>query len=161
MALCSLLLYAVANCMVHTNSVIFQREFLDDKYKASKTPVERVKINKMLGTFTATHYQQVFHCINDICCWIVQSSADYLLKCWYAMAIFFGIIHQGGVIQLTQYSQPENAFSIRTDGNSNVYLITSHLYNIPTSYQFQPSTRTLLINPDNGQKYTRKKQIFL
>lgn len=47
MALCSLLLYTVANCMVHTNSVIFQREFLDEKFKACKTPVERVKVNKI------------------------------------------------------------------------------------------------------------------
>lgn len=47
MALCSLLLYVVANCMVRTNSVIFQREFLDEKYNACKTPVERVKIHKM------------------------------------------------------------------------------------------------------------------
>lgn len=47
MALCSFLLYIVAECMVHTNSVIFQREFLDEKYKSSKTPLEKVKVHKM------------------------------------------------------------------------------------------------------------------
>lgn len=47
MALCSLLLYIVADCMVHSNTVIFQREFLDEKYKASKTIIEKVKVYKM------------------------------------------------------------------------------------------------------------------
>lgn len=47
MALCSYLLCVVAECMVHTNSVIFQREFLDEKYKAAKTPLERVRVYKM------------------------------------------------------------------------------------------------------------------
>lgn len=47
MALCSLLLYVVAECMMHTNSVIFQREYLDEKYKTSKTIVEKVMVHKM------------------------------------------------------------------------------------------------------------------
>lgn len=93
-----------------------------------------------------------------------KASADRLLKCWYtiniALAVFFGIIHQGGVIQLTQYLQ-QNALNFRTDTNTNVYLITSHLYDIPTSYLFIPSTKVLLTNPDNGQRFTRKKQFFL
>lgn len=47
MALCSVLLYVVADCMVHTNNVIFQREFLDEKYKQSKTTLEKVRVYKM------------------------------------------------------------------------------------------------------------------
>lgn len=47
MALCSLLLYIVSDCMVHSNTVIFQREFLDQKYEQSKTVVEKVKVFKM------------------------------------------------------------------------------------------------------------------
>lgn len=47
MALCSLLLYVVADCMVHSNTVIFQREFLEQKYKQSKTVVEKVRVFKM------------------------------------------------------------------------------------------------------------------
>lgn len=93
-----------------------------------------------------------------------KATADRLLKCWYtvniASAVFFGFIHQGGVIQLTQHFQ-QNEINFRTDTNTNVYLITSHLYNIPTSYLFVPSTKVLLTNPDNGQKYMRKKQFFL
>lgn len=32
MSLCSALLYIVAECMVHSNTVIFQSEFLQEKY---------------------------------------------------------------------------------------------------------------------------------
>lgn len=99
---------------------------------------------------------------NHLLC--TKASADRLLKCWYtvniALTLFFGIIHQGGVIQLTQYFQ-KNALNFRTDTNTNVHLITSHLYNLPTAYLFVPSTKVLFINPDNGQKFTRKKQFFL
>lgn len=53
MALCSLLLYVVADCMQHTNSVIFQREILDEKYQAAKTTHEKVKIYKMRAILPA------------------------------------------------------------------------------------------------------------
>lgn len=98
-----------------------------------------------------------------------KASADRLQKCWYAvniaLVIFFGFLHQGGVTQLSQYLA-ENTINYRTHfqravTQPNVYLITSHLYNIPTSLLFQPSTKLLLTNPDNGQKYTLKKRFFL
>lgn len=93
-----------------------------------------------------------------------KASASGLRKCWYIMnivlAIFFGFIHQGGVIQLTQYLS-KNVLTSRPDMNANVYLVTSHLYNIPTSYLFLPSTKTLLTNLETGQKYTRKKHFYL
>lgn len=47
MALTSLLLYLVAECMVHSNTVIFQSEFLDEKYKEAKTTGEKVKVYKL------------------------------------------------------------------------------------------------------------------
>lgn len=47
MALCSLLLYIVAECMVHSNSVIFQYEFLDEKYANAKDPVHKAKYVRM------------------------------------------------------------------------------------------------------------------
>lgn len=101
------------------------------------------------------------HIIRNICKLL---SGELLLKIWYttniALGIFFGLIHQGGVIQLTQHLQ-QNALDFRADMNSNIFLVTSHLYDIPTSYLFIPSTKALWINPGNGQKYTRKKQFFL
>lgn len=47
MALCSFLLCTVAESMVHSNSIIFQREYLDEKYRKSQTPTEKVQVYKM------------------------------------------------------------------------------------------------------------------
>lgn len=81
MALCSLLLYVVAECMVHTNSVIFQREFLDEKYEKSKTTVEKVKVYKMRALLPS-------HSINK--CAIV--SAIFVVGCFNRPTfLFFGM----------------------------------------------------------------------
>lgn len=97
-----------------------------------------------------------------------RASAGYILKYWYAinlcLVVFFGFIHQGGVTQLTHhFSRPSSIVDHRQSNelNAHIHLVTSHIYNMPTSLLFQPSTKQLLINPDNGQKYTRKKQFFL
>lgn len=110
------------------------------------------KVDNRIGQFVYSNF---------LC---TQASARYMLKFWYVinivLVVFFGIIHQGGVIQLTQYLQ-RNTLNFRHDTNTNIHLITSHLYNIPTAYLFLPSSKVLFTNPDNGQKYTRKRQFFL
>lgn len=47
MALCSLLVYIVTDCMIHSNTVIYQREFLEEKYKNAKKTVDRVRLYKL------------------------------------------------------------------------------------------------------------------
>lgn len=90
-----------------------------------------------------------------------------MLRHWYSinicLVIFFGFVHQGGVLQLTQYlsRSPANDNYQSNELNTHIHLVTSHIYNIPTSLLFLPSTKQLLVNPDNGQRYTRKKQFFL
>lgn len=91
-----------------------------------------------------------------------NASAEYMLKCWYIvnifLTIFFGFIHQAGVLQLTKHLSSEMAY-----GTTNVYthLVTSHVYNIPTSLFFLPSSETLIINPNTGQKYRRKRRLYM
>lgn len=58
MALTSLLLYLVAECMVHSNTVIFQSEYLDDKYKEAKTTVEKVKVYKLKASLPSHTYNK-------------------------------------------------------------------------------------------------------
>lgn len=93
-----------------------------------------------------------------------RANAGYLLKYWYIinilLSIFFGFIHQGGVVQMTQYLSNSPAYVKQYQQNKNyhIHLVTSHLYSVPMSLLFLPSTKVLLINPDNGQKYSRKKQ---
>lgn len=47
MTLCSVLLFYVSECMINSNTVIYQKEILEDKFSEAKTPVERVFFLKM------------------------------------------------------------------------------------------------------------------
>lgn len=47
MALCSILLYFVGECMILSNTVIYQKEFLEEKYDKAEKIGERVKYFKM------------------------------------------------------------------------------------------------------------------
>lgn len=91
------------------------------------------------------------------------SAGGALLKYWYiiniAMTLFFGFIHQGGTVQLANHL----AGSLSSIQNRNVHthLVTSHIYNIPMSLLFLPSTNTVLLNAETGQKYRRNKRFFL
>ncbi|XP_035793410.1 GPI mannosyltransferase 4-like [Anopheles albimanus] len=89
-------------------------------------------------------------------------SPKYLLKLWYTanvvLTLFYGFLHQGGVYQMADY------FSRQVDIRSadvHLHLVTSHIYSMPQCFLGLPSTETLLISPDSGQKYRRKKQFFL
>ncbi|XP_058117407.1 GPI mannosyltransferase 4 [Anopheles ziemanni] len=89
-------------------------------------------------------------------------SPKYLLKLWYTtnvfLTLFYGFLHQGGVYQVAEY------FSRQADvrsTNVQIHLVTSHIYSLPQCFVGMPSTETLLVNPNNGQKYRRTKQFFL
>ncbi|KAG4078498.1 hypothetical protein HA402_009210 [Bradysia odoriphaga] len=89
-------------------------------------------------------------------------SGATLLRYWYIINIiftfFFGFVHQGGVFQLA--SEMSNSVLAR-DSVTHVHLVTSHIYKVPLSFLFIPSTKTLLTNQDTGQKYTKQKRFFL
>lgn len=85
-----------------------------------------------------------------------------VLRYWYIINIiftfFFGFLHQGGVIQMA--SQISNSVLV-LDSATHVHLVTSHIYNVPLSFFFIPSTQTILTNQETGQKYRRNKRFFL
>lgn len=85
-----------------------------------------------------------------------------VLRYWYVLNIFFtfffGFIHQGGVFQMA--NELSNSVLLR-DSNTHVHLVTSHIYNVPLSFFFLPSTKTLLTNPETGQKFRRNKRFFM
>lgn len=64
MGLCSVLLYIVADAMVHSNTVIFQTDYLQEKYDAADTIVEKVKLYKMKSSLP-------HHSFNN--CWLVST----------------------------------------------------------------------------------------
>lgn len=92
-----------------------------------------------------------------------KASAGCMLKYWYsiniALTLFFGFIHQGGVVQLANHMS--GTLQLAQATNVHTHLVTSHIYNIPMSFFFQPSTKIVLINPETGQKYRRNKRLFL
>lgn len=60
MALCSVLLYIVSDCMILSSTVIHQKEFLDQKYNEAKTTVDRVKVYKMIAMLPTHNYKHCF-----------------------------------------------------------------------------------------------------
>lgn len=60
MALCSILLYIVSECMIHSNTVIYQKEFLEEKYAESEKIGDRVKYFKMRMSLPHYSYRKCF-----------------------------------------------------------------------------------------------------
>lgn len=85
-----------------------------------------------------------------------------VLRYWYIINLiftfFYGFIHQGGVFQVAR--EMSNSVLVQ-DSATHVHLVTSHIYNVPLSFFFIPSTKTVHINKETGQKYHRNKRFFL
>ncbi|KAK3925905.1 GPI mannosyltransferase 4 [Frankliniella fusca] len=60
MVLMSLLLLLVADCMIKSDKVIYQEEFLERKYASAHTPVERTKLYKMRAVLPAHSLRRCF-----------------------------------------------------------------------------------------------------
>lgn len=89
-------------------------------------------------------------------------SGKFLLKSWYAINIvftlFFGFIHQGGVIQLADHFSKHHQMQPAT---TQIHLVTSHVYNIPESLFILPHSSMLYTNGKNGQKYKIARRFFI
>lgn len=60
MTLMSVLLLLVADCMIKSDKVIYQEEFLESKYASASTPVERTKLYKMRAALPAHSLRRCF-----------------------------------------------------------------------------------------------------
>ena len=58
MALCSVLLYIVSECMILSNTVIYQKEYLEEKYDESEKIGDRVKYFKMRASLPHHSYSK-------------------------------------------------------------------------------------------------------
>lgn len=66
MALCSVLLYLVSECMKFSNTIIYQKEFLEEKYEKAESVTERVKIFKIMQSLPPHSYNRCF-LISTLC----------------------------------------------------------------------------------------------
>lgn len=66
MALSSILLFYVAECMIHSNTVIYQSEFINQKYKEAKTIVDKVRFYKMRSALPSHSFNKCL-VISSLC----------------------------------------------------------------------------------------------
>lgn len=89
--------------------------------------------------------------------------AKKYLKLWYVanivLTIFFGFLHQGGIVQVAQHFHKNVQPTLPPD--VTVHLVTSHVYNIPMSLLFMPNSKRMYTNPTTGHKYTKERNFFL
>ena len=78
MCLCSLLLYLVAECMINTNTVVYKKEFLEEKYDKASSIGERVKIWKLKNALPAHNFNRLF-AMSSICVAGVFNRPTFLL----------------------------------------------------------------------------------
>ncbi|XP_023302292.2 GPI mannosyltransferase 4 [Lucilia cuprina] len=78
MALCSLLLYMVAECMITTNTVVYKKEFLEEKYDKAASIGERVKIWKLKTALPPHNFNRLF-AMSSVCVAGVFNRPTFLL----------------------------------------------------------------------------------
>ncbi|KAG5670527.1 hypothetical protein PVAND_000785 [Polypedilum vanderplanki] len=92
----------------------------------------------------------------------ITISGRFILKVWYTMNIlstlFFGFIHQAGVIQMNEYMSTYSQQSLRQ--HSQIHLVTSHIYKVPESMFVLPNANTIYTD-SNGMKYKNARRFFL
>lgn len=89
-------------------------------------------------------------------------SGRFVLKVWFMInlifSIFFGFIHQAGVVQLADHFSKHHQM---LPTSTHVHLITSHVYNIPESLLILPHSSMLYTNHKSGQKYKIARRFFI
>lgn len=86
MALVSILLLLVAECMINTNSVVYKKEYLDERTQSAKSVGEKVKIWKMRNNLPAHNYSNLF-LICTLCTIGIFNRPTFVLFC--APILFF------------------------------------------------------------------------
>lgn len=156
MGLCSVLLYIVADTMVHSNTVIFQTDFLQEKYDAAETTVEKVKIYKMKSSLPSHSFNNC--CVVATICVIGVFNRPTFL--FFGMPIVFFWLMRGmgtrtisfmdfflRMTALVLYALPSLAFFIVMDSLYFGYLHTSDVH------MFDIGMRNFVVTPLNFVRY--------
>lgn len=89
-------------------------------------------------------------------------SGRLIFKAWcfgnFVFTLFFGFIHQAGVVQLADHFSKHQKLQAPT---TQIHLITSHLYNIPESLLVLPHSSVFYTNPHSGYKFKIPRRFFI
>ncbi|EDV37750.2 uncharacterized protein Dana_GF13610, isoform A [Drosophila ananassae] len=98
MAMCSWLLCLVAECMLRTNTVVYKKEFLEEKYEKAESISERVRIWKLKNALPAHNLQHLL-AMSTICVAGVFNRPTFLL--FGAPMVFFWLLRGMGTRSVT------------------------------------------------------------
>lgn len=98
MALCSLLLYFVAECMITTNTIVYKKEFLEEKYDKASSIGERVKLWKLKNALPTHNFNKIF-AMSTLCVIGVFNRPTFLL--FGAPMVFYWLLRGMGTKSVT------------------------------------------------------------
>ncbi|XP_023037611.1 GPI mannosyltransferase 4 [Drosophila willistoni] len=98
LAMCSWLLYLVSECMLRTNTVVYKKEFLEEKYDKAESISERVKIWKLKNALPAHNFQHMM-AMSSICVAGVFNRPTFLL--FGSPMVFFWLLRGMGTRSVT------------------------------------------------------------
>ncbi|EDW49180.1 GPI mannosyltransferase 4 isoform X2 [Drosophila sechellia] len=98
MAMCSWLLCLVSECMLRTNTVVYKKEFLEEKYDKAESISERVRIWKLKNSLPAHNLQHLM-AMSTICVAGVFNRPTFLL--FGAPMVFFWLLRGMGTRSIT------------------------------------------------------------
>ncbi|XP_055390414.1 GPI mannosyltransferase 4 [Condylostylus longicornis] len=156
MAICSLITYYVADCMIHSNTVIYKKEFLQDRYKKAESISEKVKIWKLKRTLPAHNYNKYFS-LSILCVIGVFNRPTFLV--FGAPMVFFWLLRGMGTKTVNFFdfnirmllfvisSIPTICFCILVDSLYYRYLTTGEIH------MLQITINNFVVTPLNFLKY--------
>ena len=129
------------------------------------TPLIMLHAPKLVLGVNVTNYfkESQFNVIKSLASYCdINFSGRFIFKVWCFMNIvftlFFGFIHQAGVVQLADHFSKYYQLKPPT---TQVHLVTSHIYNLPESLLILPRSGVYYTNPHSGQKYKVSRRFFL
>lgn len=120
MTICSLLLYLVSDCMIKSNTIIYKKEFLDDKYNKATTTSEKVKLYKLKQSLPSHNYNHVI-IIANLCIIGIFNRPTFII--FGFPIIFFWLLRGLGTKTITFL-------------NFNIRILLLILYSLPILLSF-------------------------
>lgn len=127
MALCSLLLYMVAECMITTNTVVYKKEFLEEKYDKAASIGEKVKIWKLKNSLPTHNFNKLF-AMSSVCVAGVFNRPTFLL--FGAPMVFYWLLRGLGskTITFTDFHLRMILFLLSSLPSIAVFVLCDSLY---------------------------------